>query len=104
MQGYQHDRFQLGGYLLASQQHNSPIEPHDKGTLLYLVKDAVKGEPNGFAAEVVLDEMRPELEAAMDESCRIDHTTLQPLLPANYIGKKLKFPCGWCVYQDYCHE
>jgi hypothetical protein len=106
-QGRQEHRDQLGLYLHASQLG---LMPHafDVGQLVYLVKDATRGEPIAHAWPVPYNRERAEyqLEAlgVIDQWAK---DGIDPGIPANFIAyteknRKLFWMCQYCSYQGHC--
>ena len=110
--GKEDHRYQLNQYLDASQKQclsfpdpydsTGILEPSfDKGFLVYVVKDAVKGEPNIHAWEVPYDKELAEHHqwelAKLADMARAGNV---PDIPADYDPKK--FPCSYCSFQGDC--
>jgi CRISPR/Cas system-associated exonuclease Cas4 (RecB family) len=94
-QGKEDHRRQLNLYLYAS---GTPF-----GYLVYLVKDATRGEPILHAYLVELDEAqaRNDLQA-MASAHELAKASKLPAIPEG--NKKSTFPCSYCVYRKLCWE
>jgi hypothetical protein len=73
----------------------------DKGFLVYIVKDATKGEPPVHAFEVQYSERRAKADLA--DMWRVYELALvdaDPGIPDGY--KRNAYPCNYCPFQDRC--
>lgn len=93
-------RRQINQYLHASQLGQLDRK-YDVGFLVYIVKDATKGEPPVHAFEVKYDEQQAlaDLANAALIKKRAD-AGMEPNIPEGYT--RSKFPCGYCSWQDSC--
>lgn len=97
-------RKQNAGYLYASHFPNSPVKPKKVGKILYIVKDATKGEPPMWEATVdladELDGITEDMNVLAQVERDAENGTLQPIPDGNKFGE---YPCNYCAWQHTCH-
>jgi hypothetical protein len=98
--GKDEHRGQLNLYIHASQKGLLP-QKYDHGYLVYIVKDAIKGEPVAHAWRVNYDE-----HAALNDLAGLAGAKacadggLLPNIPSEY--GRTKFPCSYCDFRNLC--
>lgn len=95
-------RRQLNLYLHAAAQEQLEGGPFDKGYLIYVVKDATKGEPPLHAFEVAYNKNIAEADLLwLARLKKQADAKSDPGIPTGYT--KSKYPCNYCGWQSYCH-
>lgn len=97
-------RLQNAGYLYGSHFVGSPIKPHQDGKIVYIVKDATKGEPVMFEASFTMESEMPNIETELTiltDTARGVERGVIPEIPEGY--KFSAYPCTYCDWQRHCH-
>lgn len=115
-QGRDEHRRQLNLYLHASQlgllkqEDGTPFPPMDSGHLVYVTKDATRGEPVVVAWEVPYNRLVAEADVlTLGTTYDLAQQGMDPGVPGEYLtayreNGKLHWRCNYCHFKGHCWE